>query len=172
MIQIVITVTGLLAAAFFDWNSRRIPNSVTFTMIVLGLIVNFMDRGAFGISTSLAGLGLGLLLLVIPFAAGGVGAGDVKLLAAVGSLLGPDFALKAFLASAVFGGLFSIIVAVRQKTLGKTFQGVKDRILYLILTRKVPQEERGDTMKPLGIPYAFAIGFGTLCTLFLFWKGG
>lgn len=172
MIQVSVTLAGLLTAAFFDWKSRRIPNAVTFSMIVLGLILNFMNQGASGISTSLAGLSFGFLLLVVPFAAGGVGAGDVKLLGGVGSLMGPEFVLKAFLASAVFGGLFSIVAAIRRRTLRKTFRGVKDRIIYLILTRKVPQEERGETTKPLGIPYAFAIGCGALFAFVLFWKGG
>lgn len=175
VIQIAIlscTVLGILIAAAFDWKTRRIPNALTFSLILLGFILNFLNQGLFGLGQSVFGLACGIFLLLLPFAMGGVGAGDVKLLGAIGSLFGPIFIFKIFLASAVFGGLFSLIIMAKKGSLGKAFQGIKNRTFYVLITRKIPQEEKWlEPNSKIKIPYAIAIGSGTLFIL-LMAKGG
>jgi len=78
--------------------------------------------GVSGVSTaaSLAGLVLGLLLMLPGYWLGATGAGDVKLMAAVGAIVGPPLVLSAFVCTSLAGGVLAVIVAVRRKRLGAT----------------------------------------------------
>ena len=120
---IVVLTGGLAAATVIDLRSRRIPNSLTGGMIVLG--VGFAAFGASGISmpASLLGLILGFLLMMPGYALGATGAGDVKLMAAVGAIIGPGLTVTAFLFTAIAGGVLAVVVAVRRRQLGATFAG-------------------------------------------------
>ena len=170
--KVSVAITGVLIAALCDWKTRKIPNALTFSMAALGFALHIGGQGAHGIGVSLFGLISGILLLYLPFSLGGVGAGDVKLVGAIGSLLGPALVLQVFLASAVFGGIFSLLAMVKGKAAGRTFQDIKHKALYFLLTRKWLAESRDQSGEPkLGIPYACAIGCGTLFILFVL-KGG
>src|SRR5947209_11249935 len=76
-------------AAYTDLRSRRIPNWLTLSAAVIGLGLNLALGGAAGGLTAVLGLGLGLAMLLPFYLLRAVGAGDVKLLAALGALLGP-----------------------------------------------------------------------------------
>jgi len=169
MIQMAITVVGIALAAWFDYKTRRIPNGFTFSLILMGLILNSYFSGIEGLKLSFFGLGLAILILYIPFAVGGMGGGDVKLLAGIGTLLGPALFFKIFLASAVFGGIFSFIAMWKAKAVRNTFYGVMNRSFCFLTTKGITQEV--STEKTLGIPYAYAIACGTLFVLFVL-KGG
>jgi prepilin peptidase CpaA len=117
---LIAPVTIAIAALATGWDLKtgRIPNNITFPAMLLGLILNTYYSGWHGLVTSLAGLGLGVLLLFIPFAIGGMGAGDVKLLAAVGALNGHLFTFRAFLYGAIAGGVMALAVALFEGKLG------------------------------------------------------
>ena len=119
MIQIMIVITGILIALAFDWRMRKIPNALTFSMIALGFILNTYEQGLTGLQHSSLGLVLGILLLYLPFQGGGVGGGDVKLLGAIGSIVGPVFIFKIFLVSAIFGGALSLVMIIKNKAVKK-----------------------------------------------------
>lgn len=114
---------GLLAATIVDIRTRRIPNALTATMAGVG--VGFAAAGISGVSLGSAFLGflLGLLLMLPGHALGATGAGDVKLMAAVGANLGPGLVVNAFLFTAVAGGVLALAVAMRRKRLTATFAG-------------------------------------------------
>jgi len=118
-----VLLLGLAAACAIDMQSRRIPNEVTATMAGLGLAM--AATGLSGISPSGAVLGfvLGLLLMLPGHALGATGAGDVKLMAAVGAIVGPALVVVAFLATAIAGGVLAIAVAIRRGRLGSTLAG-------------------------------------------------
>jgi prepilin peptidase CpaA len=114
---------GVLVATAVDIRTRRIPNAVTATMTGAGL--GFAASGLSGITLAAAALGFlfGLVLMLPGHAIGATGAGDVKLMAAVGSLVGPEVVIKAFLFTAIAGGVIAIIVAARRRRLVATFAG-------------------------------------------------
>ena len=100
------------AALFFDLTRYKIPNYLTFPVIIGGLVFHTATNGLSGLWFSFLGLIVGLVIFFIPFAMGGMGGGDVKLLGAVGALQGWQFVLAAGLLTAVAGGVISIIYLI------------------------------------------------------------
>ena len=111
---------GAVAAMVVDIRTRRIPNVLTATMAGIG--VGFAAAGVSGVSVgaSMVGFALGLALMLPGHALGATGAGDVKLMAAVGAMVGPGTVVTAFLFTAVAGGLLAVAVAMRRRKLGAT----------------------------------------------------
>ena len=95
--------------ALYDWKARRIPNWLTFGTLFLALVLNFLDFKLHGLLNSLIGFFTGIALLFIPYALGGMGAGDVKLLGAIGALVGYKSVILIFIYSAICGLFLGII---------------------------------------------------------------
>jgi prepilin peptidase CpaA len=165
---ITITLIIILTiAAVTDLQHRKIPNAVTIPAMLYGLICHTYLNGLDGFLFSVMGtvVGLGLLLLFY-INNGMMGAGDVKLMGAVGSILGPLGVFKAFLFTAVVGGIYALIVfAIR----GQFIRFLKRIILSLNLTLMirrltlVPDEEKASPV----LCYGIAIGVGTSISLLL-----
>jgi prepilin peptidase CpaA len=117
---LIVLGAGLAAATVIDLRSRRIPNELTAAMSGLGIALAASGTSGVAIGASLAGLCLGLLLMMPGYALGATGAGDVKLMAGVGAIVGPALVLPAFLFTSVAGGVLAVIVASRRKRLGAT----------------------------------------------------
>jgi prepilin peptidase CpaA len=115
--------SGALAASVMDIRSRRIPNVLTATMAGIGIGLAATGVSGVSVGASMAGLALGLALMLPGHALGATGAGDVKLMAAVGAIVGPALVLSAFLFTAIAGGVLAIAVAARRRSLGVTFVG-------------------------------------------------
>jgi prepilin peptidase CpaA len=81
----------ILICLVTDLRERRIYNKIVFPAVAAGIILNTAQFGLPGLRTSITGLLIGVMLFIVPFALGGLGAGDVKLLGAVGALKGPPF---------------------------------------------------------------------------------
>lgn len=111
---------GAVAATVVDLRTRRIPNALTAGMCALGM--GFAAAGVSGITfwMALAGIGLGLALMLPGHLLGATGAGDVKLMAAVGAIVGPATVVTAFLFTAIAGGVLALIVAIRRRRLATT----------------------------------------------------
>jgi prepilin peptidase CpaA len=125
----VVAVVTLVAAATDLW-TFRVYNVLTIPSIFLGIVVSSILGGFSGLGSSLLGVIVGFCVLAFFFALGGVGAGDVKLFAALGAWLGPWFTMEVFAASAVAAGLYAMgLVLLR----GGFAIAVTD--LYLLWTR-------------------------------------
>jgi len=121
----------MLAAAVYDLRERRIPNCLVMAAVILAFGMHGMTGGLDGLaSTWLLGLMAGAGLLILPFMMGGMGAGDVKLLACAGSMLGPVQVFYAFLAAAVLGGLMAVGKAAARKCPAGQETGSAGRIPY------------------------------------------
>ncbi len=103
----------ILAATWSDLRTRRIPNVVTVAGAAAGFVLHVLNGGTAGAWTSIAGALVGFALFVVFFLAGGMGAGDVKLFAAIGALLGPQSTLLVFVLTGLIGGLVAVVVARR-----------------------------------------------------------
>jgi len=124
VLAIVCAATGL--AAVIDLRTRRIPNALTGALAVVGLGIAAAELGSVGLGGALVGCLLGFAFMMPGHIFGATGAGDVKLFAAAGALLGPASTVRAFFFTAIAGGVLAVVVAVRrrrlQHTIGATAQ--------------------------------------------------
>jgi prepilin peptidase CpaA len=115
-----VTVAATAAAVITDLRARRIPNAVTAATAITGLALAALGASGISFRASFVGFVLGLLLMLPGHLLGATGAGDVKLLAAVGAVLGPQRILAAFLYTAIAGGALALVVALRGRRLRRT----------------------------------------------------
>lgn len=155
----------LLLSLYTDIKERKIYNKFILSGIVAALVLHSLMQGwPGGALFVIKGFFTGTGLLFLPFAFGGMGAGDVKLLAVVGALKGIEFVFAVFLVSALLGGLFALILLVKQK---RTFSTLKNMLysLYVFFVSgfKVNSlPSYSESPQRFSIPYAPAVAAGVL----------
>lgn len=165
---VIILVVG---AAFTDFRWHKIPNILTFPGMGVGIVGHGVTQGWDGLGFSLAGLGLGLVLLLGFYAMGGMAAGDVKLMAAVGAFVGPLNVFLVVLMTTILGGLYSIGMMIQ----GLGFRGMLGHVgmmfKTLFLTGKVRLAFAGIGESEVKLRYGLVIALGTLTFQFWYWIG-
>jgi len=111
-VTLAVLVPGVLLASWIDYAQRRVPNWLNASLIVAGFAAQGFFFGAAGLADGLLGLLTGFGLLIVPWMMHGMGAGDVKLLAAIGVWLGPWLTFCSFCLGAVIGGVAAIVMIV------------------------------------------------------------
>ena len=161
------TVIVACVASITDLRSRRIPNWLSLPYLAAGLAVSGWQSGWHGIGQSLAGAALGLLIFGFLFWMGGMGAGDVKLCAAIGAWIGPSQLLIALVLTGLAGGVMVLCWAAIGGFLSELFQGTGDMVVGWTKRKTSDEPEKG-IGKALGrkMPYAPAIAIGTLMSFF------
>lgn len=150
----------LLLICLSDTIYTKIPNLLVFAMALVGLSYNIWQSGISGLAFSGLGLVLGLGLFLVPFLMGGMGAGDVKALAALGALLGPAAVFHVFLYTALVGGLMSIIQYLFSPQLVRRIVAWRVAVLAFAGTRDAGCLQPISSGEQLRFPYATAIAFG------------
>lgn len=153
----------LSIAAYTDWREHRIYNKLLGPAFLFALIFHSLSEGKAGIKLSLYGALLGFTLLLIPYFLGGMGAGDVKLLAVIGAFGGPAFVMISFLYGAAIGGIISAALLLRRKALGVT---LKRFLLILPLFSVDSLKEDMREARQERFPYGIAIVLGTVLAFF------
>ena len=115
-------LAGGASSAIIDLHTRRVPNLLTLGIGALGVALAATRMTGVGVPGALGGLAVGLLLMLPGHVIGATGAGDVKLFAALGTLLGPGRTGVAFIYTALAGGLIAVIVASRRRRLAATVE--------------------------------------------------
>jgi len=110
-----VVVPTTLLASWIDFRERRVPNWLNAALALSGLAAQTAYFGWSGLVASTEGLAIGLIVLIVPWAMHGMGAGDVKLMAAIGAWFGPALCLAAFVAGALVGGVIAIIMITLQR---------------------------------------------------------
>lgn len=154
------------AACVTDVSAARIPNTVTLTGVVAGLVAHGALPQGLGLVASAAGAVAGLAVFLPFFALGGMGGGDVKLMAALGAWLGWPAILATALAVAIAGGVLALLVALWRGYLGQAFANVW-RLLRFWSVAGVRPEPSLTLAHGRGprLPYAVPILLGLLVTL-------
>jgi prepilin peptidase CpaA len=116
-------LVGVSVAALADLRTRRIPNALTVPLAACGFTLAAIGASGLSVGASALGFGLGLVLMLPGHLLGATGAGDVKLLAAVGAVVGPAEVLTAFFFTALAGGLLAVAVALHRGRLAATLAG-------------------------------------------------
>jgi prepilin peptidase CpaA len=122
MTPIVVMAAGVIAS-WIDLRSRRVPNLLTMPLACAGLMLAAVGASGVTVADALLGCAVGLGLMLPLHILGGTGAGDVKLMAAFGTLLGPAGVLAAFIRMAIVGGVIALGVAVQRGRLRETISG-------------------------------------------------
>jgi prepilin peptidase CpaA len=161
----VFLVLLVVPAAIFDFRQRRVPNWLALAGLLLGIALNTFLYETTGLWMSLKGLGLAFLIYFPLYLLRGMGAGDVKLMAAVGAIAGWGNWLGIMFLTALFGGVAAIVMVVAKKRFRNTFENIG---LILLSVRhghapfeSNPQLDVGSSQS-VRLPHAVVIAFGTL----------
>ncbi|MGE5246240.1 MAG: prepilin peptidase [Betaproteobacteria bacterium] len=146
------------AGAVIDLRTRRVPNALTIGIAALGIGLAACRVTPIGIGGALAGFAVGLVMMLPGHLVGATGAGDVKLLAAMGTLLGPAGVAMAFIYTALAGGALALVVALSRGRLGVTL----DRAASLVRTAGATVAEIEHASADNRFAYAPAIAVGAL----------
>ncbi len=157
----------LLVAAYIDGKELRVPNWITFPMVLSGLVYQTYMGGLEGLGFGLWGMTVGLLTLLPLYSVGGMGAGDVKLMAGIGAWLGAAVIFNCFIVTVIVGAIMAVAMVLWKKSWDKHY-GQFIMIAMEFLTIKDPRKltdiakERKPRMLllPYGIPITVAsIGY-------------
>ena len=168
MYLIIFLSVVLIIAAIIDMRTYRIPNLLTYPAMLIALIYYTITGGVNGFIFSSLGLLVGIGLFSIPFFMGVMGAGDAKLMGAVGAALGSRGVLNASLFTAVAGGVFSLILLLSHYRDFRFVTRAVETIQASLATKcfiRIPVAENKE--KPR-LYYGIAIASGTLYTMW--WK--
>ena len=144
-------------SAIVDLYSRRVPNPLTLATAVLGVGLATTNMTSIGVGQAFGGLAVGLLLMLPGYAIGATGGGDVKLFAALGTLLGPAGTGWAFLYTSLVGAALAITIALWRKRLATTMVGTIALVSDGNAVHEIRQPARNNRFA-----YAPAIALGAL----------
>jgi prepilin peptidase CpaA len=155
----------LVEAAVIDGWKLKVPNWLTLHFVAGGLGYAAYTAGFGGFLWALAGALVGLALLLPWYAIGGMGAGDVKLLAGVGAWIGMSLTLWAFLVSAILGAVMAVAMAARSGNLLKhwvQFHEIRHEILTIRNPAKLAAIAAERKPRMMLLPYGIPIAIGTI----------
>ena len=156
----------VIVACVFDVATSRIPNALTFTTAALALAFHALVPSGLGVTFALIGLVVGLAVFFPLFALGAMGAGDVKLMAAIGAWLGWKAIVFVALYGSAAGGVLALIVALRRQYVRQAFRNLKMLGMYWWLEGVKPLPALTlESKHSMRFPYALAIAAGLALTL-------
>jgi prepilin peptidase CpaA len=168
----IVHVASLLTAGLacaYDLRTRRIPNVLTFGAAGAAVVYHVVESGLIGGAASIGGWLVGAALMVGFYALGGLGAGDVKLLGALGAWLGPVGAVWLVLYTGIAGGVLALIVAAHAGYLRTAVSNLWSLLAYWRLAGIRPMAELTlDTSRGPRLAYATSILAGTVVAV---WRG-
>ena len=167
IIDITLLVPLAVFITYYDVRYRRIPNAFVLATLVCGLLINGILNGLGGLGSSVGGclVAFGMMFALHLF--GAMGAGDVKLFAAIGSVVGLGLVVPTFVVVVLTGGVLAVVSTVRAGAVVVTAQRVLLILVGFLPGWQVPRFAVPADRR-LTIPYGVAITFGSLISLFLF----
>lgn len=170
-----IAMATAASAATTDLRERRIPNLLVFPVMLIALLGHLFHNGLDGLLFFGLGWGAGLLVFLLPFALGAMGAGDVKLMAAIGALMGWRFILVTALYASVAGFFVAIVIlAFKRGWLLRIAKYLPEKIGRPLLAKlgKYTEADNGNGEASAGskkrktmVPYGLCIAIGVFFVL-------
>jgi prepilin peptidase CpaA len=162
----LLTLLGLCSVS--DFRTNKIPNMLTMPFTLFAIVFHSFNSGLNGFLFSTVGMMTGIGLLLTFYLMGGLGAGDVKLMGAVGSFLGAKAAVGAIFFIALIGGLYSLALILIRREVFRGFFHEKLRVLssMVMLRHYIPLQTETSGRKPR-LKYGIAIALGTITYLLL-----
>jgi prepilin peptidase CpaA len=171
LIPASIVLAAAMVAAVMDVWKFKVYNALTFPLLLTGLVYHLIAGGMQGFMGSLTGVLAGFAVLFVVYTMGGVGAGDVKLMAAVGAWLGTPLTLYVFAASALASGFYAVVLMLLAGSVRETWINLQV-VLFRIMAlghhlgsdvRVEDEMKRADRRRRL-VPFGamVAVGFATI----------
>jgi prepilin peptidase CpaA len=160
-----ILLTLVVGAAVYDVRYRRIPNWLTVSGALAGASANTVHQGWQGLGMSLVGLAVGFGIYLVLYLLHAMGAGDVKLMGAVGATVGWENWFAIFVITAIVGGVMALILVVQKKRVRKTFWNLGFILSQMKQAKPAYlSHEELDVRSPkaLGLPHGAVIAVGTM----------
>ena len=152
---------------YHDVRYRRIPNPFVLATLISGLTLNFAMYGLHGAANSLGGCVLAFILMFGLHIFGAMGAGDVKLFAAIGSVIGAQLVIPTFVVVVLTGGLLALVSILRSGVFGTTMHRVLQILVGLLPGWQMPRFSVPADRR-LTIPYGAAITIGAIIATAIF----
>ena len=150
------------AAAVLDVRTRKIPNWLTVSGIVVGVACNAFSYSWHGVGESFKGTGLGLALLLPFFLLRSLGGGDWKLVGAVGAFLGPSALLTVLLWAVLSAGVVALVLIISKGRLVQSLRNIANMVAALLSLKLPGQEVSLDNPDALKIPFGVPMGLATV----------
>ncbi len=167
VMKLLLLVPLAALVIYYDVRFRRIPNVLVLAALVAGLAINISFRGAPGALSSLSGLAVAFIPMFLLHVFGAMGAGDVKLFAAIGAVVGLAHVPMTFVFVVMLGALLAIYSMIRSGTVLSTMHGVVRIFVGLLPGWEMPRfsvpADRQHT-----IPYGVAIMLGSVIAVAIF----
>ncbi|HSW46851.1 MAG TPA: A24 family peptidase [Phycisphaerae bacterium] len=165
----VVLVPGILLASWIDYAQRRVPNWLNAALAAAGFAAQAYFHGLHGVALGAAGAAVGFAVLIVPWLMHGMGAGDVKLMTAIGVWLGPYMTLLSFCVGAVVGGGIAVAMIVGSGRMWCAYANATT-IMQKVSDRSTVFSEFGSA-KSFGstsqlLPYGVPLTIGTLIVFF------
>ncbi len=167
IIPILFLIIVLIIAAIYDYRFNRIPNWLTFPTMIGAVTYHTVIKGFEGLIFGLEGIGIGVAALIVFYLIGWMGAGDIKLLGAVGGFLGPKGVFIAFLFTAIVGGIYALLLLTITGYFKETVNRYKTILLTFLITKRffnIPFPKRKTNHR---LCYGVAIALGTSISICL-----
>ena len=152
---------------YHDVRYRRIPNPFVLATLITGLLINFMLGGLSGGLNSVGGCAFAFVLMFMLHVFGAMGAGDVKLFAAIGSVIGAHLVLPTFITVVLTGGVLALVSVVRSGVFATTMHRVLQILVGLLPGWQMPRFSVPADRR-LTIPYGVAITIGAIIATAIF----
>jgi len=161
----LIIILGIAVAT--DIRYQKIPNWLTFPVMLAGVILNSVSMGLQGFLFSIGGILVGIMAMIFPYLMGGMGAGDAKLMGAVGGLLGPKEVCIAFLLTALIGGIYALGMLAYYGGVRETVVRYWQMLKIFFMAGKVNYIPPSANETRPRLRYGVAIALGTLITVIM-----
>ncbi len=167
-LKLVIISALLLLALVSDLRTYRIKNSITYSFMLVGLTANLAMEGPKGVMFSLQGIIMPVAGLIVLYMMRVIGAGDIKLLSAVGAVMGAGFALYAIVYSFICGGVIaSLLILIRRNGIERfkyLFSYIKSCVISMELLQYTDLKDKQDRSK---FHFSIAVASGTAAAVIL-----
>jgi prepilin peptidase CpaA len=167
----VLLIAIVLVAAIYDLRFRRIPNWLNLSGVIVGVVLNTILFARPGFIGAVLGIGCALIVYLPLYLIRGLGAGDVKLMAAVGAIAGPGNWFGIFIATALLGGVVSIVFVALKRRFQQTYLNVAlivTELCHFRLPAKSNSQLDVRDPRAVGMPHGMLIAIGAVAFLIMF----
>ena len=166
-IKLAVLIPLAATVIYHDLKYRRIPNMVVLSALVAGLAINTVFGGLSGLGNSALGFAVAFIPMLLLHIFGAMGAGDVKLMGAVGSILGVGLMPVTLVLVVMVGGVLAVYTTLRAGTMFSTLHGVLRIFVGILPGWEMPRFAMAPDRRHT-IPYGVAIMVGSLISAALF----